>query len=96
MIRITDYSLELHGDRHFADDPALICGIGIVDGMKLMIIGQEKGRGTKSKVYLFSTNISISSPDLYIHLFARRPIIIISFVQVEPCRLTDLFPNGIF
>ena len=36
---IADYWLELHGDRHFADDPAIICGIGIVDGLKLMIIG---------------------------------------------------------
>ena len=49
--RITDYWFELHGDRYFSDDPAMICGIAIINDVKLMIIGQEKGRGTKSKVH---------------------------------------------
>ena len=49
--RITDFWFELHGDRCFSDDPAMICGIAIIDDLKLMIIGQEKGRGTKSKVH---------------------------------------------
>ena len=38
--RITDYWLELHGDRYFSDDPAMICGIAQIDDLKLMIISQ--------------------------------------------------------
>ena len=60
--RITDYWFELHGDRCFSDDPAMICGIAIIDDLKLMIIGQEKGRGTKSKVY---RNFGMSRPEGY-------------------------------
>ncbi|SVC39374.1 uncharacterized protein METZ01_LOCUS292228, partial [marine metagenome] len=60
--RITDYWFELHGDRYFSDDPAMICGIAIIDDLKLMIIGQEKGRGTKSKVY---RNFGMSRPEGY-------------------------------
>lgn len=60
--RITDYWFELHGDRHFSDDPAMICGIAIIDDLKLMIIGQEKGRGTKSKVH---RNFGMARPEGY-------------------------------
>ena len=60
--RITDYWFELHGDRCFSDDPAMICGIAIIDDLKLMIIGQEKGRGTKSKVH---RNFGMSRPEGY-------------------------------
>ena len=60
--RITDYWFELHGDRCFSDDPAMICGIAIIDDLKLMIIGQEKGRGTKAKVY---RNFGMSRPEGY-------------------------------
>ena len=60
--RITDYWFELHGDRYFSDDPAMICGIAIIDDLKLMIIGQEKGRGTKSRVH---RNFGMSRPEGY-------------------------------
>ena len=60
--RITDYWFELHGDRYFSDDPAMICGIAIIDDLKLMIIGQEKGRGTKSKVH---RNFGMARPEGY-------------------------------
>ena len=60
--RITDYWFELHGDRCFSDDPAMICGIAIIDDLKLMIIGQEKGRGTKSKVH---RNFGMARPEGY-------------------------------
>ena len=49
--RITDYWFELHGDRFFSDDPAMICGIAIINNLKLMIISQEKGRVTKAKLF---------------------------------------------
>ena len=41
---------ELHGDRHFGDDTAIIGGIGRLDGKPVMIVGQEKGRGVNDKV----------------------------------------------
>ena len=60
--RITDYWFELHGDRYFADDPAMICGIAKINDLKLMIISQEKGRGTKSRVY---RNFGMARPEGY-------------------------------
>lgn len=60
--RITDYWLELHGDRYFSDDPAMICGIARVENIKLMIIGQEKGRGTKAKLF---RNFGMARPEGY-------------------------------
>ena len=41
---------ELHGDRMFADDPAIVGGIGRIDGKPVMFIGHQKGRDTKSRV----------------------------------------------
>lgn len=45
----TDFD-ELHGDRLFADDMALIGGIGRLDGRPVVVMGHQKGRGTKEKV----------------------------------------------
>ena len=60
--RITDYWFELHGDRYFSDDPSMICGIAKLDTLNLMIISQEKGRGTKSKVF---RNFGMARPEGY-------------------------------
>ena len=60
--RITNYWFELHGDRYFADDPAMLCGIATIDDLNLMLIGQEKGRGTKSKVH---RNFGMARPEGY-------------------------------
>ena len=60
--RITDYWFELHGDRYFADDPSMVCGIAKIDTLNLMIISQEKGRGTKSKVF---RNFGMARPEGY-------------------------------
>lgn len=43
--------VELHGDRRFGDDPAVIGGIGKIGGMPMFIIGHQKGRGTKERIY---------------------------------------------
>ncbi len=51
ITRMSEYWLELHGDRNYSDDPAMVCGIARLDDMKVMIISQEKGRGTKRKVH---------------------------------------------
>jgi acetyl-CoA carboxylase carboxyl transferase subunit alpha len=42
---------ELHGDRNFGDDPAMICGIACFNGEEVMVIGHQKGRDIKSRVY---------------------------------------------
>ena len=42
---------ELHGDRSFADDPALVCGIGRLEGVPVAIIGHQKGRDTNDRIY---------------------------------------------
>ena len=60
--RITDYWFELHGDRYFSDDPSMICGIAKIDTLNIMIISQEKGRGTKSKVF---RNFGMARPEGY-------------------------------
>ena len=60
--RITDYWFELHGDRCFSDDPSMVCGIAKIDTLNLMIISQEKGRGTKSKVF---RNFGMARPEGY-------------------------------
>ena len=48
--RITDDFEELHGDRRFKDDPAIIGGTAMLDGQPIMIIGQQKGRNTKENL----------------------------------------------
>lgn len=46
---LTD-SYELHGDRAFGDDSAMLCYIGYIGERKVMVIGEQKGRGTKNKL----------------------------------------------
>jgi len=41
--------LELHGDRNFADDPAMVGGLATIDGNRVMLIGTQKGRTTKER-----------------------------------------------
>ena len=48
--RITDDFDELHGDRHFSDDRAVLGGIGTIGEYKVMLIGHEKGRSTEEKI----------------------------------------------
>ena len=53
---------ELHGDRHFGDDKAIIGGIARLDDRPVMVIGQEKGRAVKDKVY---RNFGMPKPEGY-------------------------------
>src|SRR5712691_429822 len=46
---VTDF-LELHGDRKFADDAAIVAGLGIFRGLPVAIVGHQKGRDTKEKI----------------------------------------------
>ena len=54
--------IELHGDRHFMDDPAVIAGIGKMDNHKIALIGQQKGRNTKENLY---RNFGMMRPEGY-------------------------------
>ncbi len=47
---LTDF-IEMHGDRSFSDDPAIVCGIAKLDGMPVVVIGHQKGRTTKDRVF---------------------------------------------
>ena len=46
----TDF-IELHGDRRFSDDPSIVGGVAKVNDIPIMIIGHQKGRGTKERIY---------------------------------------------
>lgn len=54
--------IELHGDRNFGDDPAMVGGFGEIDGQTVMIIGQQKGRNTKQRQY---RNFGMANPEGY-------------------------------
>ena len=76
---ITDFH-ELHGDRSFADDSAMIGGIGHFEGIPVVVLGQQKGRKTKEKL---ARNLGMVKPEGYrksmrlMHLAARfgRPVL---------------------
>jgi len=53
---------ELHGDRHFKDDKAIVGGFASLDDYKVMIIGHQKGRDTKTNVY---RNFGMANPEGY-------------------------------
>ncbi|MDD3802438.1 acetyl-CoA carboxylase carboxyltransferase subunit alpha [Desulfuromonas thiophila] len=57
----TDW-FELHGDRNFADDAALVCGFARIDGQPCAVIGHQKGRDTKEKV---ARNFGMPNPEGY-------------------------------
>ena len=57
----TDFA-ELHGDRFFADDPAVVGGFAFFEGKPVMVIGQQKGRDTKQKL---SRNWGMPKPEGY-------------------------------
>ena len=53
---------EIHGDRHFRDDPAIICFLGYIGDERVVVIGEQKGRGTKNKI---KRNFGMPHPEGY-------------------------------
>ena len=53
---------EIHGDRHFRDDAAILCYLGYIGDEKVMVIGEQKGRGTKNKI---KRNFGMPHPEGY-------------------------------
>ena len=78
--RICDSWLELHGDRGFSDDHAIVSGLAEIGGQQLLLIGHQKGRGTKENLF---RNFAMAHPEGYrkamrlFHLAAKfkRPIV---------------------
>ena len=62
LARISPDFQELHGDRMYADDPAIIGGVGRIDGRAVMFIGHQKGRDTKERV---RRNYGMPKPEGY-------------------------------
>jgi len=60
--RIFDEFNELHGDRSFADDPAIVTGIARLDGESVIVIGHQKGRDTQDRIY---RNYGMPKPEGY-------------------------------
>jgi acetyl-CoA carboxylase carboxyl transferase subunit alpha len=59
---LMDDAYEIHGDRAFRDDPAILCYIGWIGGQKTMLIGEQKGRGVKNKI---KRNFGMPNPEGY-------------------------------
>jgi len=59
---ITTDFVELHGDRYFADDKAIVSGFARLDGRPVLILGQQKGRDTKDKLF---RNFGMANPEGY-------------------------------
>jgi len=55
-------SYEIHGDRHLADDAAIVCYLGFIGDVKCVVIGEQKGRGVKNKI---KRNFGMPNPEGY-------------------------------
>jgi acetyl-CoA carboxylase carboxyl transferase subunit alpha len=53
---------EIHGDRSFADDPAIVAGFGTFEGRAVVVVAEQKGRDTKQKLY---RNFGMPKPEGY-------------------------------
>jgi acetyl-CoA carboxylase carboxyl transferase subunit alpha len=58
---LTDFQ-EIHGDRAFSDDPAIVTGMGQLDGRPVMVVAEEKGRDTKQRLH---RNFGMPKPEGY-------------------------------
>jgi len=76
--------IELHGDRNFYDDPAIVGGIGKIEGQSFVIIGHQKGRGTKDNI---ARNFGMPKPEGYrkalrlMSLAERLSLPIVTFID---------------
>ncbi|MFM2132863.1 MAG: Acetyl-CoA carboxylase subunit alpha [Bacteroidota bacterium] len=59
---VFDEFIELHGDRGYRDDPAMVCGLARLNDTNVVVVGNQKGRDTKSNVY---RNFGMSNPEGY-------------------------------
>ncbi|AYJ79393.1 acetyl-CoA carboxylase carboxyl transferase subunit alpha [Aliarcobacter cryaerophilus ATCC 43158] len=81
---ILSNAYEIHGDRHFVDDNAIVCYFGFIGTQKTLIIGEQKGRGTKEKL---KRNFGMPSPEGYRK--ALRAAMIAEKFQIPILMLVD-------
>lgn len=80
---MTDF-VEIHGDRHFSDDKAMICGLAKIDGEGVAVIGHQKGRDTKENL---ERNFGCANPEGYrkamrvMYMAAKFNIPVITFID---------------
>jgi acetyl-CoA carboxylase carboxyl transferase subunit alpha len=60
--RLFEDFVEIHGDRRFADDPAIVCGLARFHGVPVIVVGHQKGRDTKQRSY---RNFGMPKPEGY-------------------------------
>jgi acetyl-CoA carboxylase carboxyl transferase subunit alpha len=81
---VVDGFIELHGDRHYADDAAIVGGLARLDGLPVMVIGHQKGRDTKEKL---KRNFGMPRPEGYrkalrlMHMAERFELPVITFID---------------
>ncbi len=81
---IFDRFEELHGDRYYSDDPAIVAGLAEMDGRSYVVMGHQKGRDTKSKV---RRNFGMPRPEGYrkalrlLEMAGRFGLPVISFID---------------
>lgn len=81
---IFDEFIELHGDRRYADDPALVAGFAKLDDVEVLVVGQQKGRDTNQRRY---RNFGMPKPEGYrkalrlMHLAEKFGRPIVSFID---------------
>jgi acetyl-CoA carboxylase carboxyl transferase subunit alpha len=61
QLLFTDFT-ELHGDRRFGEDPSIVCGLARFEGRSVLVVGHQKGRDTKQKLY---RNFGMPKPEGY-------------------------------
>lgn len=77
---------ELHGDRHFRDDPAVVAGFALLHHAPVMVIGQQRGRDTKENL---RRNFGMATPEGYrkvkrlAHLASRLGIPIVTLIDIK-------------
>ncbi|RBQ28900.1 acetyl-CoA carboxylase carboxyl transferase subunit alpha [Aliarcobacter vitoriensis] len=62
ILGILTNAYEIHGDRHFVDDHAIVCYLGFIGTQRVLVIGEQKGRGTKEKL---KRNFGMPNPEGY-------------------------------
>src|ERR1700742_3461914 len=60
--RLFEDFLEIHGDKRFAEDPAIVCGLARFHGLPIVVVGHQKGRDTKQRSY---RNFGMPKPEGY-------------------------------
>ena len=84
----TDFQ-EIHGDRSFADDAAIVCGMAVFEGRPVMLVGEQKGRDTKQKLH---RNFGMPKPEGY-----RKAIRVMQIAaKFERPIITFLDPPGAY